>query len=305
MGMDRTSFAGMRRHTAGSDHWNLSPLDAVPACSEGQTPAASQHAVQGLTWLMRTIENEIIPRLMLAHQSGPMIEDLTAPANVSPGAHEVAELAQIALGHDAALSAAYVEAIRARGVALEVVYTELLAPAARRLGELWEADLCDFTQVTIGLWRLQQVMYDLSPLFQRDAQRSDVRRKAMLVPCPGSQHTLGVFMVAEFFRKAGWDVWGEPRVTASGLVHEVRTTWFDVVGFSIGAEYQLPDLASTIAAVRRASCNPSLGIMVGGPLLVTHPELFPGVGADITASDAASAVALAEGFVAHLIQKRC
>ena len=79
---------------------------------------------------------------------------------------------------------------------------------------MWDADLCDFTQVTIGLWRLQQLMYELSPAFQDDAQRGVQIHRAMLVlvpvpvpvPVPGSQHTLGLLRVAEFFRRAGWGV---------------------------------------------------------------------------------------------------
>ena len=304
MGMERTSLLRARADVVQRDRWNPPVADVPDRCAPQEVAPVQQYAAQGLTWLMRTIENEIIPRLMLAHQSGPVIEDVGADADATPGPHEVAELAKLALGHDASVSAAYVESIRVRGAALEVIYAELLAPTARRLGEMWEADLCDFTQVTIGLWRLQQVMYDLSPLFQRDAQRSVVRRKGMLVPAPGSQHTLGVFMVAEYFRKAGWDIWGEPRTTVASLLDAIRKDWFDVIGFSVGAEHQIPELVSTIAAVRRASRNPSVGIMVGGPLLVAHPEFLPGINADITAKNAAEAVEEAEAFIA-LLAKRC
>ncbi len=304
MGMDRTSHFTARAETIDRDRWAPPMSDIPDQCSPQKLTPVQQYAANGLTWLMRTIENEIIPRLMLAHQAGPVIEDVCADPDATPGPHEVADLARLALDQDASASAAYVESIRVRGVALEVIYVELLAPTARRLGELWEADLCDFTQVTIGLWRLQQVMYDLSPLFQRDAQRSEVRRKGMLVPAPGSQHTLGVFMVAEFFRKAGWDIWGEPRATVSGLLEAVRKDWFDVVGFSLGAEHQIPELVSTIAAVRRASRNPSVGIMVGGPLVVAHPEFLQDIGADISAETAEEAVEEAEYFIASLA-KRC
>lgn len=304
MGMERTSLLRARTDAGERDRWTPPVSDISDPCSPQVVAPVPQYAAQGLTWLMRTIENEIIPRLMLAHQAGPVIEDVGAEADATPGPQEVAELARLALDHDATVSAAYVESIRVRGAALEVIYAELLAPTARRLGEMWEADLCDFTQVTIGLWRLQQVMYDLSPLFQRDAQRSAVRRKGMLVPAPGSQHTLGVFMVAEYFRKAGWDIWGEPRSTVSGLLNAVRKDWFDVIGFSLGAEHQIPELVSIIASVRHASRNPSVGIMVGGPLLVAHPEFLPGIGADITAKDAAEAVEKAEDFIA-LVAKRC
>ena len=85
------------------------------------------------------------------------------------GPDEVSAFAAIALNSDAVVATAHVETLRAKGLGLECIYLELLAPAARHLGELWEADLCDFTQVTLGLWRLQQVMYDLSPAFQNGA----------------------------------------------------------------------------------------------------------------------------------------
>ena len=53
---------------------------------------------------------------------------------------------------------------------LELLFLRLLAPAARRLGELWEGDLCTFTDVTIGLSHLQQVLRELSPVFEEELE---------------------------------------------------------------------------------------------------------------------------------------
>jgi len=46
--------------------------------------------------------------------------------------------------------------------------------------------------------------------------------------------------------------------------------------------------------VRDASCNPAIGVMVGGPVFLQHPELVQRVGADASAVDATTAVLLAQ-----------
>ncbi len=245
-------------------------------------------------WLLSTIETEIIPRLVKAHRV-PAAAPVAAA--VRPRAGAVEELAQIILDNRAGMAAGHIDALRADGVSLETIYLDVLTPAARRLGEWWDADLCDFTQVTIGLWRLQQLMYELSPAFQDDAQRGVHIHRAMLVPVPGSQHTLGLLMVAEFFRRAGWGVWGDPAAAEAELVEAAKTSWFDIVGFSVGAVSQLSNLKAAITAIRRASLNPGIVVMVGGPVFIDTPALVAEVGADGTAPDAARAVEAATALV--------
>lgn len=247
--------------------------------------------------LLRTIEAEIIPRLMLAHQARHAFDLVTHSERVIPHADDVAEFARVVLVAEASESAAYVEARRMEGMTLETVYMDLLAPAARRLGALWETDQCDFTQVTLGLWRIQQLMYDLSPTFQREAATSRSASRALLVAMPGSQHTLGLFMVAEFFQRAGWVVCSEPGASARDIVAAAASEWFDVVGFSVGSETHVEALQSLVAAVRVGSSNPNLCVMVGGPLVSSEPDCVARVGADAVAADANQAVAFAEQWV--------
>ncbi len=288
---------------------------ALPA----QRESWGQHATQGsssaairadggspdrMAWLVRTIEAEIIPRLMLAHRSGAAPVDADLSANVAPMADDVIELARIVLDQEAAIALRFIDAFLAEGVALDTIYLDLLAPAARHLGDMWEADLCDFTQVTVGLWRLQQVMYDLSPTFQNDAEYAVRSRRVMLVPAPGSQHTLGLFMVAEFFRRAGWDVWGEPSAATAELLEAVRGEWFDVIGISIGAEFQIEGLSSVILSLRRASRNPAVRVMLGGPVACSNPDLHTRLGADATAFDANQALLVAESLLGPAV-RRC
>ncbi len=124
--------------------------------------------------------------------------------------------------------------MRLKGIAVETIYLELLAPVARHLGSLWEQDLCDFTEVTIGLGRLHQVLRELSPGFSQSVGHAGNGRRILLLPSPGEQHTFGLVMVSEFFRHAGWDVAGGPWEAGADPVTMVKREWFDVVGFSLG-----------------------------------------------------------------------
>ena len=59
-----------------------------------------------------------------------------------------------------------------------------------------------------------------------DATYKEGGRRALLVSVPGEQHSFGVTMVAEFFRRAGWDAWtGAPRTrTRSGSTSSSRSS---------------------------------------------------------------------------------
>jgi methanogenic corrinoid protein MtbC1 len=252
-----------------------------------------------MAWLVQTIESEIIPRLMAAHQA------TTQPAGLAPPAHgqavsqaEIVEFSELVLQNESAVCQGFIREIQGRGVALQTIYLDLLAPAARRLGELWLADQCHFTDVTIGLWRMQQVMYDLSPVFQGQQHQVAGKRRILVTAIPGSQHTLGVLMVVEFFRRAGWNVWSEPGIERAQLIREVGENWFDIVGISVSAEPQLIDLPELIADLRQKSKNPLISVMVGGPLLVAHPEYADQIGADVATVDIHDAISQAERLVA-------
>ena len=291
--MDRLTQEGLSSSNPHRDAWSSTTQGATAAPMLRQDGGSQER----LAWLVRTIEAEIIPRLMLAHQTRPAHQTGEQP-RCAPAPADVAELALIILDHEASVAERFVEALRAQGASLDSIYLDLLAPAARRLGEMWEADQCDFTQVTVGLWRLQQVMYDLSPDFQSDAEYDPQCRRAMLVPAPGSQHSLGLFMVAEFFRRAGWDVWGEPSAAVDELVEAVRDEWFDLIGFSVGASSQLDGLGSVILALRQASRNPDIRVLIGGPVVTHSPEVQVRVGADAMAIDAPQALEQAERLMA-------
>jgi methanogenic corrinoid protein MtbC1 len=267
--------------------------------------AAAEVTEQGaevrMALLARAIQNEIIPRLMLAHRvPDACLEVPTLPAGTEQvGLGDVENFARIVLSQGEDRVLACVEAMRERGVPVETIYLDLLAPAARYLGELWEQDLCDFTDVTLGLGRLQQVLRELSPVLGQCADYPANGPRILLLPAPGEKHTFGLIMVAEFFRRAGWDVAGGPWEPDANPAVMVRREWFDVVGFSVASDMNLPELGDCIAAVRKASMNPHLGIMVGGPVFTSHPEYVTMVQADCASGDGSQAPLLAKQLISN------
>ncbi len=246
--------------------------------------------------LAQTIEAEIIPRLMLAH-GGVADAPQAAIGSASISAREIHDFANLVLAQDAGVVRRCVQAIHARGVGPKALCLDLLAPAARRLGELWEADLCDFTQVTLGLWRIQQVLHDVSPSFRSDLHSGESGRRVLLATLPGEQHTFGMSMVADFFRQRRWDVRLDTPGPRGEALRLLRAERFDLVGVSLGSETRVDELAEWIVAARRVSLQRDIVVMVGGPIFVSRPEWVPLVGADATARDASAAVDMAESLL--------
>ena len=277
---------------------------AAPAAGRGQEGlfADGDDADQRLARLARAIEGEIIPRLMLAHRDAHACDEGAEPCAVL-AAQDVEAFTAIVLDSEDDEALAAVEAHLARGVPVETVFVELLAPTAHRLGELWTQDRCDFTDVTLGLGRLQRVLREVSAGLAPAGGTVNVgepaggARRILLLPSPGEQHTFGLVMVAELFRRAGWEVSGGPWEAAADAARLVESEWFDVVGFSLAAEMHVEALAECIGGVRQASRNGQVGIMVGGPVFRSRPELAQRVGADLTAVDGREAPRLASRFL--------
>lgn len=256
--------------------------------------------------LLRTIESEVIPRLVLAHRGAR-----PAPAVARPDAAvesaQVEELARRLIDGDTEPARDYVSKMLADGVPLDALYLDLLAPAARRLGEMWTEDACDFTAVTVGLWRLQRLLHDYAPQFESDGE-ADLPmdgRRILLAPMPGEQHTFGLFMVAEFFRRSGWDVVDGPVSHGAELVSAVSRQPFDVVGLSLSCSNRLDDLAALVRDLRRTSRNPAIGIIVGGPVFIDQPDAVLRVDADVSATDAKHALLAAQELLFSASQREC
>lgn len=254
--------------------------------------------------LAKAIQHEIIPRLMLAHRTPEECELPADYATIKVTTDDVAEFAKLIITHRDTQALASIESMRLKGAPIESIYLDLLAPAARYLGEMWEEDLCDFTDVTIGLGRLQKMLHEVNADFESYKNPVSNGLHILLVPTPGEQHTFGLAMVAEFFQRAGWEVTGGPYDLFDDPATLVKRHKYDVVGFSLATAQQLDRLTECISAVRKASLNSRICIMVGGPLFAASPEYVRQVGADLVANDGSLAPGLARLHLASDLTKQ-
>jgi methanogenic corrinoid protein MtbC1 len=250
-----------------------------------------------LSSLSQTIEGDIIPRLMLAFDSR---RTGSAPA-VDAGYEleaSVDELIQLLLNHDASIAANYVATLRSDGIALPALYLDLLAPAARRLGEMWEEDECSFTDVTIGVCRMHQVLLEFSRCFAPTGTESaGSGQNALIVPVPGEQHTFGLFMVMEFMRRGNWNCYSGQPSNSSEFQRLAATRDFDLIGISVGASDHVDVAGRVIRELRKSARNRNAIVMVGGQAFLKDPDSASKIGADAFAADGEDAVRKAESLL--------
>lgn len=236
--------------------------------------------------LARLIEADIIPRLLAGHTHSSVGAPRLQPALIP-------RLALTLLSEAPGTAMQELAALHAAGHAADELMAQLIGPAARLLGDWWQADEIDFVDVTMGLWGCQQLVHMLSARTPGAAAAAAMQRHALILPAPGEQHVLGAMMVEDAFRRAGWGTWSGAALDEDALVSLAAKTAFDVIGLSAGSDRVLAGLPRVISALRRVVGRPVL-ILVGGPAVAGDAATARSLGADAAASNAAQAVALAE-----------
>ena len=247
--------------------------------------------------LLAVIEEQIIPRLLNVQQFFPAKAQALNEEIFSGEQPEFQAFTQHCLSGDAHQANQIVDALSARGLAHDRIFLELITPAARHLGALWDQDLCDFTQVTCGLAMMHQMIYRLGYESPAGQSAEGASERVMLACAPGSQHFLGLTIVADFFRQAGSEVVLEISSSESELLRAVANEWFDVVGISVAIEAQLQTLPGLIAHLRASSGNPKVRVVLGGPIFLIHDFSPDNLGADAIFTDAREAVSAVKDLV--------
>jgi MerR family transcriptional regulator, light-induced transcriptional regulator len=241
------------------------------------------------------IESEIIPRLLMAHTSSEGRARSRLSRSIT--ADEASRFAVLPLRLEAASLLEEVDAFIVKGASVETICLDLLAPAARRLGEMWEEDECDFLDVTMGLWRLQEVMREVAARSPADLAGLALPYSALFSPMPGDHHNFGTLMIEEVFARGGWRSEALVKPERRELLDRLARQPFDLIGLTLGRDCPSAALANLIKAVRNVSANPHIIVLVGGRMINENPRIAADVGADGTGADALAALELADSLV--------
>ncbi len=250
------------------------------------------------------LENLVIPEL-IAQRSGPgnrisdqgLAESIGTDRKRPITQGDIESFTALSLDGETSTLLDFVDNCLATGSTIENIYIELLAPAARRLGDQWDNDHADFIDVTMGLWRIQEVLRELTLRIPPPDAPGQGQRSALFSTMPGEQHSLGTLMVAECFLRAGWDAEVMMEPTQAELTAKFVNKHYDMVGLTISKDCPTDALTGLIKTIRSVSSNPGIRIMIGGRFVNTQTELVDQCGADGSAADAVSAVEAANQMV--------
>lgn len=232
--------------------------------------------------LKRVVDSTVLPQV--APRYG-----IEQPVHVEVRDPRMAGLARLLVATDPGEAFALLDILHAEAGSLRASCMWVSEPAARDLGDLWAADECSEFDVTLGLGRLQQSFRKLClEADHNERPQERLRGSILIAPLPGEQHLMGAVFDAEMMWREGWDTHCEFPEDNAALIKLVRRDWFDVVDLSLSLAFNredwMPRMASTIAAVRSASRNPDLVVVVRGRVFFDHdeplPELIHSVGAD-------------------------
>jgi len=178
--------------------------------------------------LLKAVEGELIPRLMMSHlvdvPESVLGKDEVHRFSEShwTGAASIENFAQLSADGDAHEMRDLVDDLLEGGVKIETVYILLLAPAANHLGDRWLNDTLSFIDVHLGLLRLHQLITDLE--FVGPVPDSLDGRSILIASAPGDQHTFSATMVADIFKRAGWEVANQSGQTEELLLKKIESS---------------------------------------------------------------------------------
>jgi methanogenic corrinoid protein MtbC1 len=282
--------------SSGWSHGGSQATGGQPNAAQSSSPRRHHSRSRSNASISTLIESEIIPQLLVAHRLRPERVSSQGSGGVIT-AEDVSNFAPMALLLQADELLVHVEGYLNRGVDVDAIFVDLLAPAARRLGDLWEEDACDFLDVTIGLWRLQEVMREIawgSPIITGPLSAP---HRALFSPMPGEQHSFGATMVHEVFVRAAWDSEVLVAPEMRQLIAKVAGKAYDLIGLTVSCDISSDALARTIKALRSVSICQDVHILIGGHAVSLNPALAAEAGADGSAVDAPGALALANRLV--------
>lgn len=186
-----------------------------------------------------------------------------------------------------------------QGQSLEDIYLHGITPCARLLGVWWSEDRLDFAMTTIASTHLQQLLHDFSDEFLQENVRAHNGCSLLLLTEPGAQHSMGLFMLSEFFKRAGWTVCTGVPPSEADFKRLCHSDWFDAVGVSVSTDRHLGAIAGILSRLPDSAPNPRVHPFVGGPMAFVAPELMATMGCEVLALDAAATVEHIQSVVAE------
>ena len=196
---------------------------------------------------------------------------------------EISQLTNLLLDTEEGSFELAITVLKTHGASINYIVLDLIPAIARQLGKQWEDDSLSFADVSIGVNKLERVIHKLDYLFQANQLERQQNKAIFITGFPGSQHSLGGLIFANFLIFSGWQVHRPSQTNIDSIVYGVSSKEVQAIAISVSTNEQLEQLPSLIDLLRQKSKNPNIIVLIGGSLYNKAPEAFGHIQAEVKA----------------------
>jgi methanogenic corrinoid protein MtbC1 len=167
-----------------------------------------------------------------------------------------------------------------RGLSPPTVYTRVLLPAQKEVGQLWHLGDMSIAEERLVSETTRELM---TLIVGKHAPRTSARRTLIAASVSGNAHDLGLRAAADLFRLSGWhSLFLGANVPAAELARAADVFAADLMLLVATLDTHLKPLGEAIDTLRRSAAR--CKILVGGRALDGLPDLWRKLGADAYAA---------------------
>jgi MerR family transcriptional regulator, light-induced transcriptional regulator len=181
------------------------------------------------------------------------------------------------------------------GMSLGEIWLKVFQESQYEIGRRWQANKLSIAQEHYCTAATQLIMSKLSNRLFAGSRNG----RSIVSACAcGELHEIGLRIVTDFFEIEGWDTYNlGANVPPSSLAEFVEQYRPDVVGLSASMQFHFGSIREMIAALRAATVDNPVSILLGGRAFNGAPDLWREFGAEACACDAEDAVKTANRLV--------
>lgn len=155
---------------------------------------------------------------------------------------------------------------------------------ARRLGAAWCEDAMSFTDVTIGVARLQGLLKDVGAAWFSDPGIDPGAPGLLVVVLADEFHTLGAMVMCGQLARLGVSVRLAVGHRDSEIPGIVASGQFDAIFISVSQDERVATLRKLVERIRAASVRPT-PVVIGGSVVTRVNDIKSKTGADHATTD--------------------
>ena len=206
-----------------------------------------------------------------------------------PNPSEIELLCAALLSADGKAADKFIQAARRDGVRASAISSGYVAGAARKLGEMWDADRISFVDVTLACGKLYSIIRGLRHVLAPTFTAGREIRPALFALVPGETHTLGIEIATDHFRRDGWEVDMLVGLDHDMLISKADQRHYQAIVLVANSDRMMQPLTRLSLALRIT--QPLAHIIVAGSILDHHPDILHLVGAEAAMPDIETAAA--------------